>query len=278
MAQHPLDADRAGATADIPQQLATPRRQRCHGDGAYFRLGDLPVMLETMFRQPGRERDDGGVGLSDHFDRQHVQGMHILQIKIIGPGLAVALLRAAKGLEHMQPRPAKPFRHEDGGDLRRRACIGGQSEHARAGLQQPRNQRLRPPTKRDRVAVLQRPAQPGTGQRKGGGLRDAEHFGGIDIARQHRPDPEPAGIARGKHGDGVRPCRQDFWQAGFDRAGPGESLAADQGGGMRQMPARAGDQNGLGDGRAGGWRKPIDPILADPHDSQPGPVHAFSPA
>ena len=46
--EHPLDRDRAGAGADVPQQFAAARRQRRQGERADLALGDLAVMLEQL--------------------------------------------------------------------------------------------------------------------------------------------------------------------------------------------------------------------------------------
>ena len=47
-------ADRAGAGADVPQQLAPARREGRQRDGADLALGDLAVMLEQRVRQARR--------------------------------------------------------------------------------------------------------------------------------------------------------------------------------------------------------------------------------
>ena len=60
--QHPFDRDRAGAGADVPQQLAAARRQRRERDRADLALGDLAVMLEPFVGQPGARRQDARTG------------------------------------------------------------------------------------------------------------------------------------------------------------------------------------------------------------------------
>jgi len=50
-------------------------------------------------------------------------------------------------------------------------------------------------------AILQRPAQPGGGQREGTGMGDDAHLAGADPAGQRGADAEPHGIARGQHHD-----------------------------------------------------------------------------
>ena len=52
--QHPLDRDRAGAGADVPQQFAAPRRERRQRHRAHLALGDLAVMLEQIVGEAGR--------------------------------------------------------------------------------------------------------------------------------------------------------------------------------------------------------------------------------
>ncbi len=54
--EHPFDRDRAGAGADVPQQLAAARRQRRQRDRTDLALGDLAVMLEQGIGDAGRAR------------------------------------------------------------------------------------------------------------------------------------------------------------------------------------------------------------------------------
>ena len=75
--QHPLDADRAGAGADIPQQLAATGRQGRERDGADVLLGQLAVMLEPGVGQARGQRDDAGAGRGGQFQRDEVQRVDV---------------------------------------------------------------------------------------------------------------------------------------------------------------------------------------------------------
>ena len=59
---HPLDRDRSGACADVPQQLTRPRHQASQRRGAKITLGQLPVMIKNLVRQSWRERGRTGLG------------------------------------------------------------------------------------------------------------------------------------------------------------------------------------------------------------------------
>ena len=70
---HPLDADAARPGAHVPQQLAGHRGERGEGQRPHLALGDLPVVLERVVRQPrgARQRRGGRVEAAlDRDDRQ----------------------------------------------------------------------------------------------------------------------------------------------------------------------------------------------------------------
>ena len=56
MAQHPFDADRAGARADVPQKFALPRRQR---DSVMARISRLVIWPSCSNRSSGRPEASG---------------------------------------------------------------------------------------------------------------------------------------------------------------------------------------------------------------------------
>ena len=99
--EHPFDRDRAGARADVPQQLAAPRRERRERDRADVALGDLAVMLEPVVRQARRARQDARVAVGDDLERDRVERGDVLEREAVG--LAVRG-RARAG----RPSPRRP--------------------------------------------------------------------------------------------------------------------------------------------------------------------------
>ena len=67
---HPLDADRAGAGADVPEELARGGHQAGEGGGAEVALGELAVVLEGVVREA---RCPGGEAVSRNLEGDDVQ-------------------------------------------------------------------------------------------------------------------------------------------------------------------------------------------------------------
>ena len=116
-------ADRAGAGADVPEQLAAARRERRQRDGADLALGELAVVLEQAVRQAGDERDDACARSGVDLERDGVEGVDAGEVEACGLRRADALARAAERLQHRQPRRAEARVGDEtgeGGRVRRR--------------------------------------------------------------------------------------------------------------------------------------------------------------
>ena len=121
MAKHPFDADRARARADIPQHLATARRERRERHGADVALGDLPVMLEHLVGEAAAQRHDLGAGLRHDLDADRVQGIDRRRAR--NPRRAharQAFARPAHRLAHDEARAPHAALGEERGELARR--------------------------------------------------------------------------------------------------------------------------------------------------------------
>ena len=62
----PLDTDRPGAGAEVPQQLARHGSQRCQSDGPHRMFGDEAVMSEVRLVEARRASEEGGVRIMGH--------------------------------------------------------------------------------------------------------------------------------------------------------------------------------------------------------------------
>ena len=112
---HPLDADRARAGADVPQQLAGQRREPGERDRADVALGQLAVVLVGVVGQPGHGGSGTAPGSATHSTAVTTSG----SVSACGQPAAVPSNRASSGRaqpgEHGQPagavaraRPAAP--------------------------------------------------------------------------------------------------------------------------------------------------------------------------
>ena len=121
MGQHPFDADRAGAGADVPQQFAAPWRQRRQGDGADFALGDLAVMLEQMIGKADVSGRMRACGVDSISMRQHVERIDVFRSK--------ASARAERSFSFGPPSASRTVSREapKSSSVSRRAIAAGAS-------------------------------------------------------------------------------------------------------------------------------------------------------
>ena len=95
-------ADRAGAGADVPEQLAAAWRERRQRDGADLALGELAVVLEEAVRQAGDERDDACARSGLDVDGDGVEGVDAGEVEACASRRADALARATERFQHRQ--------------------------------------------------------------------------------------------------------------------------------------------------------------------------------
>jgi hypothetical protein len=141
VAQHPFDADGAGAAADVPQRLAGAGRQGGESDGADLLFGQLSVMGEEVVRQAGGERDDAGARAGHDVERHEVEAGDVLRQRVLGEEGADAFVGAAEGFQHVQPGGAEAACGEGAGEGGGRGAVGGERQDAAAWVQQ-RDDRL----------------------------------------------------------------------------------------------------------------------------------------
>ena len=135
----------------------------------------------------------------------------------------------------------------------------------------------RPAVQREQRAILLAPAEPGGGEREGGGRRDADHLVGGEAAHQHRADAEKERVAGREHADGAAAMGLDDVERVLDRRRPDERLGA-QWTGQSQMAPAADDEGRLRDEPPRGRRKAVDAVLADADDGEPAfPHHGAAP-
>ena len=125
--QHPFDRDRAGAGADVPQQLAAPRRQRRQRDGADLALGDLAVVLEQRVGQ-ARRRARGCA-------RPAPASTSIATV--LSASTSPRSKPPARRCAHALARPAQRFQH--GQARRRRSRVRRAAARARPAPRRPRS-------------------------------------------------------------------------------------------------------------------------------------------
>ena len=254
MAQHPLDADRAGAGADVPEQLAAARRERGEGDGADLALGDLAVVLEER-RPAGRRRAaargrpaPATTSIAEQVERPRRPRRRRPSAVARGcarPGRRAPRARAAATRRSRPPRAGRAIAR------RRRRRPRSARGCACPGCSSGRSSSIGRPCSETRLDVLQRPAEPGGGEAEGGGRRDHRHLAGVDAgARGCAPTPCWNGSPEASTQTGAPAQRQHLGHAGVERARPGPRLAADQRRGEREVPAAAEHDLGLGDQRA----------------------------
>ena len=89
----PLDGDRPGAGADVPEQLAGTGREAGQGRGAEVPLGQLAVVLERVVGQPGSGRGRSTAAIARAVDADQVQRRR----RASNPSTAVASAPALRG-------------------------------------------------------------------------------------------------------------------------------------------------------------------------------------
>ena len=89
----------------------------------------------------------------------------------------------------------------------------------------------------------------------------ADHLGGGEAARQHRPDPEKEWISAGEHADGLPPPGLDRVERILDRRRPDERLGLKRLS-QREMASAADDKGRLRDEAPRGRREAAEPVLA----------------
>ncbi len=181
---------------------------------------------------------------------------------------AQPLARAAQRFADRQARVAEASRGEQRRQGRRCPAIPGQRQDLRVGPQVRHDALERPPVQGDADAVLQRPAEPGGEQAEGGGLRITRDLGGGDEAGEHAADAVAEGIAAREYADRRAAPREEDRIGLLDRRRP-DALLARRRPDQREMPPAAHDERGLGEGGPRGPRQAVQPILPDPHESQP---------
>ena len=167
--QHPLDADRAGAGADVPQHFARPRRQGGERQRADLRLGELAVALEKAVVEARSEgyhlricgRDDGDCdecsAARSAQDRTH-RPASAARARADRPSLRAPRVRTAE-------TPLRKQRREAG----RGRAVPGQSQYARARLQMRHDPLEGSAVQADAGAVGNRPAEPRRREAEGRG-------------------------------------------------------------------------------------------------------------
>ena len=227
MAQAPLDADRARAGTDIPEQFAGARRQRRQRDRPDIGLGELAVMLEPVVGQPGRQRQDTGVAAGDDLDRQQVERHDVIQREAVGAGLSDALVRAADRFQHGDRTLAEAARAHQLGHGERCRIVPGQGQDPCARLEKRDDPLKGTAVQRDQSAFLLRPAHPRAGHREGGELRDDAHLRCRHRLGQPGADAVMERVAGREHADIAALFGQDRRQRVAERLRPGPGFTRD---------------------------------------------------
>src|SRR5512132_2921250 len=109
----PLDRDRAGTGAHIPQYLARQRSQRGDGHGANLALGELAVVLEQLVRQAGYRRYEACGRSRPALDGERVEVGGARMRPVFGHAIEPPLPRPPQVLEHGEgARPEASLREQ----------------------------------------------------------------------------------------------------------------------------------------------------------------------
>ena len=95
VSQHPLDRHRAGARADVPEQLAAARRKRRQRQRADLALGDLAVVLEQRVGRPGASGRIARARRGLDLEGDDIERVDRAEVEAVGARAADALARAA---------------------------------------------------------------------------------------------------------------------------------------------------------------------------------------
>lgn len=106
---HPLDADRARAAADVPQQFAGGRGERAQGRRADVPFGELAVVFVGGVGQAGggAEPRHVGAGVAPALHGDHVQGVAGRPVPGVGVALVRGLVLGAELFQHPHPAGAE---------------------------------------------------------------------------------------------------------------------------------------------------------------------------
>ena len=226
-------------------------------------------MLEQAVVQSAGKRDGPRIGARAHLDRDDVEIGEPRLPEFVDASRYDAFGRPAETFEHVDARRAEAEAAQQPSDFSRRGAVRRQRQNTGAVLQKRPDKRCRTPVQRNSLDILQRPAEPGGGQREGRRARKHAVFVGIDVARNGRADAVPERVARGEHADAAPPERDEFGHRGVEGRRPRLRLAVDRIGREVEMPRAAEDELGLGDRPARTGAETGEPILADADDGQP---------
>ena len=173
---HPLDGDRTAACAHIPQQSVWRRAKRCERCGAYFSLGDLAIMHEGIIGEACKARENPRTRRGDAVDGQGIEIGVIRRRSGVGDEGRLPFTRAAHVLKHRDLGSAEAARGEAAGDLRDCRGIGRQHDETHTGLDEGLDMSSIAAMQRERVAIGERPAHTGCGEREGGKVGDDLHL------------------------------------------------------------------------------------------------------
>jgi len=190
----------------------------------------------------------------------------------LGAERGATLARAAHVLEHGDGAVAEAAGDEAAGDFRDGGAVGRQHDQAHVRLDEELDVGGIAAVQRERVAVRQRPAHAGGGEREGRDVGDHLHLGEGDELHQLARHAVVHRIAGGEDDGAAAAQRPDAVDHRREGLRPEMHLG---GAVLRQEaeePRRADDGLGTGDGEAGARRQALPAILADADDGEP-PAH-----
>ncbi|MNJ26705.1 hypothetical protein D3C77_211950 [compost metagenome] len=131
---HPLDANRAAAGTDIPEQFAWSRRQAGEGDGPNVALGQLAIVLEGRVRQACQWRQARCIGARQAFDGNQVEVCCACMRPVLRRALQALFSRATEVFEDLQATGAEPALTQQRSNSCRAAAIVAQHQQAYAAV------------------------------------------------------------------------------------------------------------------------------------------------
>ena len=133
---------------------------------------------------------------------------------------------AADVLEGPDPARAEALRAEQRRDLVRGLAVLAQDDQPRARRKVAAQQALRPGVQADRLDLERRPAEAGADQADRRRRRQDAHLGRREATREQLADAEAHRVAAREDHDALAAPGREILQRGFERAAPGDPLAA----------------------------------------------------
>lgn len=198
----PLDADRAGAGPDVPQQLAGAGREPRQCTGADVALGELAVVLEEVVGDAGRPRVEVVLG-GGHLDRDHVEpGQRPGPRAEVGrPARVAELVVRAEVAQDRHPGVVEALGVQQLGHGHRGRLVGRQHQDPRSRDQLAPQRRGIAPDQRHHRRLLRGPAHPGPRERhRRHRWYDVDRVG-AEQPDERRTDPGDQGVTRGQRDD-----------------------------------------------------------------------------